>query len=336
MLKTPNQKKLNGVFVLGILCRQLCICQTCIGPQYGHSDTSEGPHISTPQAGIGNVSYITVTLHDADPAVVRVFCIIIKHMPYGYFIQECGCGRKSTACMVAVGMGDDQIIKFCDTHAFQTACDHRCLNGIAGINAHSFTVGENHQAAVAPFADRGNAIDLLPNFMLEIGILVVVTTAYLSVLDIAQSKGLETEILATLPGAVRIGKGHPKFNKPNVTATDFQDDILLDSRNASVSKALLSTGITRIKPNHNIFCSKRPVREDLINKGLAYEVTFYFPSDAENPNYRYIPMEGLSYHLVTITNPMHPPSKELDRFLEILKEEVSNTGLSVQQQTPNH
>lgn len=181
-----------------------------------------------------------------------------------------------------------------------------------------------------------NAIDLLPNFMLEIGILVVVTTAYLSVLDIAQSKGLETEILATLPGTVRIGKGHPKFNKPNVTATDFQDDILLDSHNASVSKALLSTGITHIKPNHNIFCTKRPVREDLINKGLAYEVTFYFPSDAENPNYRYIPMEGLSYHLVTITNPMHPPFKELDRFLEILKEEISNTGLSVQQQTPNH
>jgi DNA-binding transcriptional LysR family regulator len=176
-----------------------------------------------------------------------------------------------------------------------------------------------------------NALDLLPNFMLEIGIMMVVTSAYLSVLDVAQSKGLEAEILATLPGAIRIGKGHPKYNTPHATVEDFEDDILLDGQNSSVSKALLSTGIARIKPNHSIFCTTAAARKALIDSGLAYEITIYFPGDEDNPNHRFIPMDSLNFHLVAITNPKHPPVRELDRFLNLLKENLANAGLSVQE-----
>lgn len=169
--------------------------------------------------------------------------------------------------------------------------------------------------------------NLLMNFALEIVFVLKLSTNYLSFLDDIQKKGLQANVVATLPGAIRIGKGHPQFANINATPADFEDDLLLDSPNATVSKGLLAGGITRIKPNYNIICGKYFVREELVRRGLAYDITFYFPSDIKSEEFRYIPMEGLNYHLIAITNPLHPPVPELDRFMEILHEELHTAGL---------
>lgn len=173
-----------------------------------------------------------------------------------------------------------------------------------------------------------DSVEQLLNFALEIGFVLKLSTSYLSFLDDIQKIGLHARVVATLPGAIRIGREHPQFANTNATPTDFEDDLLLDTQNASVSKGLLAGGITRIKPNYNIICGKFLVREELVRRGLAYDITFYMPSDINSEEFRYIPMDGVTYHLIAITNPLHPPVPELDRFMEILKLELESAGLS--------
>lgn len=175
---------------------------------------------------------------------------------------------------------------------------------------------------------ESEAFEQLMNFALEIGFILKLSTSYLSFLDDIQKMGLHASVVATLPGAIRIGKGHPQFANAHASPADFEDDLLLDGQNATVSKGLLAGGIARIKPNYNIICGKFLVREDLVRRGLAYDITYYLPTDVSREEFRYIPMEGLTYHLIAITNPLHPPVPELDRFMEILQQELDAAGLS--------
>jgi len=175
---------------------------------------------------------------------------------------------------------------------------------------------------------ENEAYEQLMNFALEIGFILKLSTSYLSFLDDIQKMGLHACVVATLPGAIRIGKGHPQFANAHASPADFEDDLLLDGQNATVSKGLLAGGIARIKPNYNIICGKFLAREELVRRGLAYDITYYLPTDVSSEEFRYIPMEGLTYHLIAITNPLHPPVPELDRFMEILREELRSAGLS--------
>ena len=175
---------------------------------------------------------------------------------------------------------------------------------------------------------ENEAFEQLMNFALEIGFILKLSTSYLSFLDDIQKMGLHASVVATLPGAIRIGKGHPQFANAHASPAVFEDDLLLDGQNATVSKGLLAGGIARIKPNYNIICGKFLVREELVRRGLAYDITYYLPTDVSSEEFRYIPMEGLTYHLIAITNPLHPPVPELDRFMEILREELQSAGLA--------
>ncbi len=174
---------------------------------------------------------------------------------------------------------------------------------------------------------ENEAFELLMNFALEIGFILKLSTSYLSFLDDIQKKGLHARVVATLPGAIRIGKGHPQFANAHAAPADFEDDLLLDGQNATVSKGLLAGGIARIKPNYNIICGKFFTREELVRRGLAYDITYYLPTDINREDFRYIPMEGLTYYLIAVTNPLHPPVPVLDRFMEILQEELQASGL---------
>lgn len=175
---------------------------------------------------------------------------------------------------------------------------------------------------------ENDCMENLRDFTLEIGYVLVLSSRYLSYLDTIQKYGLQSRLIATLPGAIRIGKGHPLFDKANVSPADFEDDMFLDSSNSTVSKALLDAGVARIKPNYNIISSQHVVRNELVLKGLAYDITFFLPGDLNTQeDFRYISLEGLTYKLIAITNPLHPPVPEAERFTELLKQELMAAGL---------
>ena len=281
----------------------------------------------------GSISQASKSLMISQPNISLTLKALEEELGYPIFLRT----RKGLIPTTQGTAVIDHATRICESYRFLTTPAEQKstslrISSVSAVPVHNAflrIVEENKARRDVTFAlTQENSIELLQNFMLELGIVVIVTSAYLSVLDIIQAKGLEAKILATLPGAIRIGKGHSQFNNPHASVKDFENDILLDAHNASVSKTLLSTGITRIKPNHCISCTKPVVREALIDRGLAYEITFYFPGDEENPSNRFIPVEGLSYHLVAVTNPMHPPVKELDRFVYLLKEELKDAGLT--------
>lgn len=194
-------------------------------------------------------------------------------------------------------------------------------------------VGENRERRdiVYSMTQESNAVCIegLQNFSLEVGFYIVLANSHLHFLDTLQKDGLETRILATLPGAIRISKAHPLFQKEDLTPADFENEMFLDTTGASVSKALFGAGIIHIKPNHNIISSQYHVRKDLLQEGLVYDIVYFYPGyrRSDETEYRYIPITNLSYKLIAMTNPLRPLSPEVTRFLELVEEEIRTAGL---------
>lgn len=178
------------------------------------------------------------------------------------------------------------------------------------------------------FSQGGDSYERLRDFNQEAALSMTVTSHYLSKENTIAKHGLKSELLATLPGCIRIGKGHRLYDAETVTVEDLSDDLFLDTPNSSVSNALLTSGILRLKQNHRISSMHHKIRKDLIQKGLAYEVNYYLPGQP-NPEFREIPINNLSYKMAIVTNPMRPPIPELERFKELLKEELEAVGVPV-------
>jgi hypothetical protein len=175
------------------------------------------------------------------------------------------------------------------------------------------------------FTSGEGSFEKIKNFNQELGISMTLSPHYLSKLQTIESFGLESRLLATLPGCIRLGKGHRLFEAEHVTLEDLKNDLLLDTPTASVSNSLLTAGVLRILPQHRIASMHYGVRKQLIREGLAYEINYYLPG-LSDPEHRYFPLEGLNFKIHAITNPQRPPIPELDRFLVLLDEEIRLAG----------
>ena len=103
---------------------------------------------------------------------------------------------------------------------------------------------------------------------------------------------------------------------------------LLEMLGRTISHALLKSGIMRIREERIIISSQSSVRRRLLQEGLVFMVGHMLPNQPEYKNgIRFIPLESLSYTLCAVTNPLHPPVPELDRFMELLEEELHSAGI---------
>lgn len=175
------------------------------------------------------------------------------------------------------------------------------------------------------FTSGDGSFEKIKNFNQELGISMTLSPHYLSKLQTIERFGLESQLLTTLPGCIRLGKGHRLFEAEHVTLEDLKNDLLLDTPTASVSNSLLTAGVLRILPQHRIASMHHGVRKQLIREGLAYEINYYLPGLGD-PEHRYFPLEGLNFKIHAITNPQRPPIPELDRFFALLEEEIRLAG----------
>jgi len=282
----------------------------------------------------GSISQAAKNLFVSQPSISLTLKALEEELGFPIFLRT----RKGLIPTVQGTDVIDHAARICESYRLLTTQEAQKSTSIR-ISSVSFSpignsflrlVEENKTRRDISFSltQAADTAELLLNFALEIGFVLKFSSRYLSYLDDIQNKGLQAKVIAALPAVIRIGKGHPQFANPDVSPADFENDIMLDSHNASVSKGLLAAGITRIKPNHNIICAKATVREELVRRGLAYDITFYMPEYTKLEEFRYIPIEGLSYNLIALTNPLHPPVPEVDRFMEILQQELQAAGLS--------
>lgn len=231
----------------------------------------------------------------------------------------------------------EQAARICESHRLMTAPTEDYHTNVR-ITGNAFPLSQNaflqlvrenadRRDVYFSFTKSNNSYQQLRSFNLEAAISLTVGPHHLSKENTVSKFGLHSELLATLPGCIRLGKGHRLFDAPNVTLSDLRNDLLLDTPNASVSESLLTAGILRIQPNHRISSMHRGVRKQLLLEGLAYEINYYLPN-LQKPDYRYIPLEPLQYKLSVVTNPVRPAVPEVERFLELLQKELVAAGIS--------
>ena len=282
----------------------------------------------------GSVSQAAKKLFVSQPSISLTLKALEEELGYPIFLRT----RKGLIPTSQGAAVIDHATRICESYRLLTAPQPQ-INTFVRIssasippiqNAFMRLIEENRDRRDISFSltQELDCRNNLRSFTLEIGFLLVMSRGYLSQKDAIQKLGLSSRLVATLPGAIRIGKGHRLFRAESISPEDLEDDMFLDSSNSSVSKALLDAGIARIKPNDSIISSQHTVRNELVLRGLAYDITFYMPGQKDDAAFRYIPLEGLSYKLLAITNPLHPPVPEVDRFMALAAEELQAAGLA--------
>lgn len=141
-----------------------------------------------------------------------------------------------------------------------------------------------------------------------------------------KAKNLHWKKLQSLPVYFIIGKGHPLYDKENPKPSDFENHIILDGTQRALERSDYLRGLMTIRSKNVLVVSRAVVRYELLSMGYGYTICNK-PTDDIIQQYglRCIPIEGAAYALLLITNPAqkHPP--EIERFLDILDEELEKS-----------
>lgn len=140
--------------------------------------------------------------------------------------------------------------------------------------------------------------------------------------DSLAEQGLYYEEVVQIPAVVAVGPGHPLYAQPEIRMQDLRNYRLVDSSKTGVSNARILSAYVPVNKSKVIFASGLALRQQLVKEGLAYSIHHMPPKTDRVDCFRYIPIEGLSYTFYSITNPSFPRCPEVDRFVELLKEEI--------------
>lgn len=137
---------------------------------------------------------------------------------------------------------------------------------------------------------------------------------------------LEWTELKEIPVYICIGPGHRLYNKENILLTDFKGDTLLDTPTRALSRCAFLKDIVGFNRENDIATDRATaLNYEILEKGLAYKIC-HRPADSmiQQHKLRCIPLPGVSQQLMLVTNPMRPMRTEIDRLINIVKEELES------------
>lgn len=199
-------------------------------------------------------------------------------------------------------------------------------------NAFLRLVRENHGRKDVRFSLRsgsaGLALDSLRFFNLDAAVFVVLEPRFLEREASFKKEGLQLWSMGTIPAAIQLGEGHPLFDAPSVSLKDLENDLLLEFPTKVTSEGLRSAGVLQVSDERLLITNHEQLRQQLIREGCAFSVSHMLHTEANPRNgIRNIPLEGLQYRLCVATNPQQPRLPEVERYLELLQEELKNVGI---------
>ena len=169
-----------------------------------------------------------------------------------------------------------------------------------------------------------SVIDKLADFELDVGVMLIYEPHLRTTESLLRSKGLAWTVGKTIPATLRVGRGHPLYNEPDLTLRDFQNDILVDPPHGGTAYMEFLKDAMDINPDRVMLIGEQRARYKLVSMGAAYSVGCKLPAYInEQYGLRNVPLEDARYKLVTVTNPMHKIPSEVSRFLALLHEELS-------------
>lgn len=169
----------------------------------------------------------------------------------------------------------------------------------------------------------GSFVKALINYEMDIAFYFRLTSYSQTTKRSLEEEGLHYEELATLPAAVSLSPKHPLYSKEIIQMKDLQAYPMLDYAKNGLCTARILCAYIPVSKDNLVIARGHTARQRVLEEGLAYQIS-HLPAKAyRKPGFRYIPIEGLSYTFYSLTNPKYPRSAELDRFIELVKEELA-------------
>ena len=202
-----------------------------------------------------------------------------------------------------------------------------CGNYQPVVNAYIRLLKENWGRKDIEFSlqdsHAGSFVKCLLNYEMDIAFYFKLTSYSPGTKDSIEQEGLYYEELTTIPAAVSIGPKHPLYHKEIIQMEDLRPYPLLDASKSGVCNARILSAFIPVDKANLIIARGFTARKTIIEEGLAYKLSHMPTKKEQIPGFRYIPVEGLSYTFYYITNPKHPRTPELERFIELVKEEIA-------------
>ncbi|MBR4863102.1 MAG: LysR family transcriptional regulator [Oscillospiraceae bacterium] len=174
-----------------------------------------------------------------------------------------------------------------------------------------------------PSGSLTEIIEKLVLFDADMSVRLIHEPRMLAVESTLSSKGLNWKILGSIPVVMQIGPGHRLYNAPEITPQDLENDTLVDSATGSMVNNTFLKGVLKLNPENTLYISNNDIRYHLIAEGLGYSIGAEASEHVQNVyKLRSIPLNGLAYHLVAITNPARELPPEAHRYMELLQEEL--------------
>lgn len=140
-----------------------------------------------------------------------------------------------------------------------------------------------------------------------------------------EKMGLSMTVRKAIPAVLRIGPGHRMYETPDLRPEDFKGELIIDTPNATMVKSNMMQPFVGSDPDRVLLEANQTMRYHMVTEGLGYMVGCKFPEHINREyGFRSIALEGLNYHLVSITNPARPLCAEAQRYLELLDDELAS------------
>lgn len=138
-----------------------------------------------------------------------------------------------------------------------------------------------------------------------------------------ESGDLHRTILKTIPAAIRVGPGHPLYDAKKLQPHDLKNMAMVDNPHDPLSQGPAFRSMLYIKPENVLYAALPNMQKALIQRGLAYGFSV-MPSIVQRnvAPIRYIPLDGVNYHMLAVTSAQRPMAPEVLRILQLLKQNL--------------
>lgn len=139
----------------------------------------------------------------------------------------------------------------------------------------------------------------------------------------AEAKGLAVKVLKMFPLSAAIGPAHSLYDAQTLSYKHLEDQLLADhpstfNNHRKQLKALLPSWQER-----KILSNNHPTLDQLVNAGIAFSIGPEFQTaETKARGLRYIRMGNQHQVLIAVYNPTTPMLPEVQRYLELLQEEL--------------
>ena len=282
----------------------------------------------------GSILQAAKNLYVAQSSISSSISALEKELGYPVFLRDRQGVHPTTQGLAVL----EEAARICDsyrriTHKELTLHRHIRIRATAYApfsNAFMRLVGENIRRSDLTFSlvnasAAASVVDQLSMFELDLSLAVTMVPVHRSQRALYNSRGLRLELGHQVPAVVRLGPGHPLYDKAQISLSDLKEHLLVDTAQGSWSLDGHLSHLLALDASRTLFVSEQRTRYELVSRGLAYSLGFLLPEEVNRQyGFRSIPLAGMEFRTCALSNPARFLEPEIERFRELADEEIAS------------